>query len=69
MYSRSMWFDLEPAMRDLDWSPTFSNDEMFVDSYEWFLANRSSLKTSGGSHHRTLAKQGVLGVAKAILRR
>jgi len=64
MYSKSMWFDVEHARELLGWTPTWSNDEMFRASYDWFVANRAA--TGGaGSHHRTTAKQGALRLLKA----
>jgi hypothetical protein len=41
---------------------------MFRDSYDWFLANRAVTTAEGASHHRVTAKQGVLKVAKRVLR-
>ncbi|MDO9497036.1 MAG: NAD-dependent epimerase/dehydratase family protein [Nocardioides sp.] len=68
MYSRSMWFDLAPAQQELGWRPAHTTDESFRESYDWFLAHRAELSTSGGSAHRSLVRQGVLGVAKRLLR-
>ena len=48
MYSRSMWFDIDHATERLGWRPQWSNDEMFAQSYDWFVANRA-LATSGAS--------------------
>jgi nucleoside-diphosphate-sugar epimerase len=65
MYSRSMWFDIEHVREALGWSPRWSNEEMFVDSYEWFLAHRAETAAHDGrSHHRTTAKQGALRALK-----
>ena len=41
MYAESMWFDIEHCREELDWQPRYSNDEMFAESYDWFLANRA----------------------------
>lgn len=71
MYSRSMWFDTEHAERLIGWRPTFSNEEMFVDSYEWFLSNRAAASThdtDGASHHRVSARQGALRLLKGATR-
>ena len=41
---------------------------MFVQSYDWYLANREKiLQSSGGSHHRSAVKQGILGLFKHVL--
>ncbi len=68
MYSRSMWFDLAPARDELGWRPEFTTDAAFRDSYDWFLQHRADLAASSGSPHRRSAKQGVLAVAKRVLR-
>jgi len=68
MYGRSMYFDVTKAKINLDWEPQFSNDEMFIDSYEWYIANRSEvLGQTGASHHRSAVKQGVLKMVKWCL--
>lgn len=68
MYSKSLWFDLTAAKDQLGWSAKFSTDEMFRDSYDWFLANRAATGSETASQHRTTAKQGVLRLAKRALR-
>jgi hypothetical protein len=65
MYGRSMWFDIEHVREQLDWSPKWSNDEMFAQSYEWFLAHRGSAE-DGASPHRRTARAGALSVAKRL---
>ena len=68
MYGRSMYFDIHKAQSELGWQPRYSNNEMFVQSYEWYLANREKiLKSTGGSHHRSAVKQGILALAKHLL--
>ena len=66
MYSKSMWFDIEHAREQLGWQPKRSNQEMFAESYDWFVKNRVSVDAGGEerSHHRTSAKQGVLKLVK-----
>jgi nucleoside-diphosphate-sugar epimerase len=68
MYGRSLYFDITKAKTDLGWQPRFSNNEMFVQSYEWYLKNRELiLRSHGASHHRSAVKQGVLGLIKHLL--
>jgi nucleoside-diphosphate-sugar epimerase len=65
MYGRSLYFDISKAQTELGWQPRFSNEEMFVQSYDWYLANRASvIRSAGGSHHRSAVKQGVLSLVK-----
>lgn len=68
MYGNSMYFDISKAKRELGWTPRFSNEEMFIESYEWYVQNREKVKNATtGSHHRRGVKQGVLGLVKRIL--
>ncbi len=66
MYSKSMWFDLEHLHEQLDWSPSWSTDAMFAQSYDWFLEHRSDVDDSAASHHRRSAKQGALQTVKRM---
>jgi nucleoside-diphosphate-sugar epimerase len=63
MYAESMWFDIEHARDQLAWSPKWTTDAMFAQSYDWFVANRAGTG-QGSSHHRRSAKQGVLRLIK-----
>jgi len=61
MYGKSMYFDLARTKRELGWSSQFSNDDMFKDSYEWYLQHRTEvLARHDASHHRSAVRQGVL---------
>jgi nucleoside-diphosphate-sugar epimerase len=68
MYSKELWFDLTPAHEELGWRAEYSTDAAFRDSYDWFLEHRDSLGSATGSAHRRSARQGVLSVAKKVLR-
>lgn len=68
MYGRSMYFDLTKAAKELQWQPRFSNEEMLIDSYEWYVAHREEvLKSTGASPHRSAIRQGVLAVFKHLI--
>lgn len=68
MYGRSMYFDIAKARAELNWKPRYSNEEMFVETYEWYLANRAAvLRGHGASHHRSAVKQGVLSLVSWVL--
>ncbi len=68
MYGRSMYFDVSKARTELGWQPKFSNEEMFVESYEWYLAHREAiLRRHDASHHRSAVRQGVLGLVRRVL--
>jgi nucleoside-diphosphate-sugar epimerase len=68
MYGGSMYFDISKAKRELNWTPKFSNNEMFIQSYEWYLKNRELVISQGqASHHRSAVKQGILALVKKVL--
>ncbi len=68
MYGRSMYFDISKAQRELGWQPKYSNNEMFVESYEWYLRNRDKmLAATGGSYHRRAVNQGILRLINRVL--
>lgn len=66
LYGESLWFDTSKAQRELDWEPTHSNASMVIESYEWWLANRSTLGGAGRSHHQSPARMGLLGVLRRL---
>ena len=69
MYARSMWFDIDHVRAQLGWQPKWSTDEMFAQSYDWFLAHRAEAtghSADGVSPHRRTAKAGALGVLKHL---
>lgn len=68
MYSKSMWFDVEHARDALGWAPRWSTDEMFAQSYDWFVAHRAATTDEGASHHRRSAEQGLLALVKRTTR-
>jgi nucleoside-diphosphate-sugar epimerase len=64
MYSKSMWFDLDHLQDQLGWTPHWSTDDMFAQSYDWFVANRGAAVDERASHHRRSARQGALQLVK-----
>lgn len=68
MYGRSLYFDIAKSKSELGWQPRYSSNEMFVESYEWYLKNREQiLRSHGASHHRSAVKQGILSLVKHLL--
>jgi nucleoside-diphosphate-sugar epimerase len=68
MFGRSFYFDVEKAKRELDWRPKYSNEEMFLQSYDWYVSNRESIFASHqNSHHRSPVKQRVLSLVRHFL--
>lgn len=61
MYGREMFFDTSALSEAFDWTSRFSNEEMFIDSYEYYVAHRDEILTRrGASHHRSPLRMGVL---------
>src|SRR5205823_5747638 len=68
MYGRSLYFDISRARSELEWRPRWSNAEMFIESYEWYLGHREDVvRRAVGSHHRSAVKQGALALVKWLL--
>ena len=67
-YSMSLWFDTTRARTELGWEPAYSNEAMFIDSFEWFLKNRGDLDGANRSSHNSPARQGGLRALKAVAR-
>lgn len=63
-YGKPNYFDISDAVKELDWHPQYSNEEMLIASYEWYLANREDvLRSRWSSPHKSMVKQGVLRFA------
>jgi nucleoside-diphosphate-sugar epimerase len=62
MYGRSMYFDISHARSKLGWTPRFSNNEMFVETYDWYVKNRDAILSSSraASRHQSVVEQGML---------
>jgi nucleoside-diphosphate-sugar epimerase len=68
MYGRSMYFDISKAKKELNWQPRYSNIEMFIESYKWYLCHRDQvLSARGASHHRSAVREGVLRLVRKFL--
>jgi dTDP-D-glucose 4,6-dehydratase len=64
MYGRSIYLDISKARTNLAWTPRYSNNEMFVESYEWYRTNRIAVlaQAETASQHRSAVEQGVLKI-------
>jgi nucleoside-diphosphate-sugar epimerase len=68
MYGKSLYFDCSRANTELGWSAKYSNEEMFRESYDWYIANRDNvLQQSNASHHRSAVKHGILDLVSRVL--
>jgi nucleoside-diphosphate-sugar epimerase len=66
LYAESLWFDTAKPQDELGWRPQHSNASAVIESYEWFLAHRSSLEREGASHHQSPVRLGLLKVLKRL---
>jgi dTDP-D-glucose 4,6-dehydratase len=63
-----MFFDVTKTKSELGWKPRYSNQEMIIDSYDWYVRNRDSvLAPHGGSRHRSPVRQGILELVRRLL--
>ena len=69
MYGRSLYFDIQKAKKELNWTPQYSNREMFEENYQWYVSNRATIlnKQNGSSMHQSAMKQGVLKLISKVL--
>jgi hypothetical protein len=69
MYGRSMYFDISKAKSELGWTPLYSNNRMFVESYDWYCRHREQVLAAkhAASPHSSAVKQRVLTLVKYFL--
>ena len=69
MYGRSMYFDLEKSKTVLGFKPRYSNNEMFVSTYDWYCENRDDIISGRleGSKHQSAMKQQILKMVPYFL--
>jgi nucleoside-diphosphate-sugar epimerase len=64
-YGKEFHYDVS-ALHALGWKAKYSNDEMFKESYDWFLAHRGDAQAAGGSAHRTAVPQKLLRLLRRM---
>ena len=62
--SQDSFVSIEKAERVLGYAPRHSNKEALLRNYRWYVENLSQFRHASGVSHRTVWKQGVLGLAK-----
>jgi nucleoside-diphosphate-sugar epimerase len=69
MYGRSMYFDISKAKRELGWTPQYSNDAMFIESYDWYLQHRSQVldRSARRSRHKSAVELRLLKLLEKVL--
>jgi nucleoside-diphosphate-sugar epimerase len=65
-YHKPFYFDVSNLLA-MGWTPKYSNDAMFRESYDWFKNNYNKLAAEkAGSAHRRPVKEGLLRLLKKI---
>jgi nucleoside-diphosphate-sugar epimerase len=62
---RDSFVSTEKAQSLLGWAPRYSNAETLIETYDWYLANRSRLGAPGTTH-RVPWNQQALGLLKRL---
>lgn len=64
-YHKPFYFDLSEPMKQLGWKPRYSNSEMMIEAYDWYIKRGFPTHGAGArSIHRDPVKQGVLRLLK-----
>lgn len=69
MYGKSMYFDISKAKSELNWTPLYSNKEMIIESYNYYVHNRDTIlnPVSVTSTHKSKVKKGILSFLPKII--
>ena len=59
MYGRSIYFDMTKNKERLNWEPKYTNIEMMIQSYKWYISNKDKL----------LSKKKMTMIIKQLLKR
>ncbi len=68
LYGESLYFSGEKPERVLGWTPRYSSTEALIASYDSFLARTPHESAGELSPHRSVPKQGLLGLARGASR-
>jgi len=63
-YHKPFYFDISKPMNELGWKPKYSNEEMLIEAYDWFIENYQLDKQKNLSIHRSPVKQQILKIIK-----
>lgn len=65
---KDSFVSIEKAKTKLGFSPKYSNMDALARNFRWYQGSRSSFAGKAGKTHRVPWKQGVLGVAKLLMK-
>lgn len=63
---KESFVSIEKAEKQLGLIPKYSNEDALIRNFDWYLANKESLKNASGVSHRAPWKQGALRLAKMV---
>jgi nucleoside-diphosphate-sugar epimerase len=67
MIAEDFSFDISKIKRELDWTPTLTNEEMLYRAYEYYHANRQEIGArTNVSAHKQSASMGVIRLLKWV---
>ena len=67
LYAHDIYFDVERAKNDLNWSSEYSNAEMMIESYRWYVDHHHELeRDTDRSVQRVPLKLGMLKLLKYL---
>ena len=61
------YVDVSKAQQKLGWTPTHSNAEALIRSYQWYIDNKNTIQQGTGVTHRIAWDQGILRIFKPFL--
>jgi nucleoside-diphosphate-sugar epimerase len=68
LYGRSVYVDITREKAELAWQPRYSNSEMLIENYQWYLENRERIMAdTARTSSRGPLKHGVLNLVKHLL--
>lgn len=65
-YHKDFYFDITKAKEKLGWNPKYSNAEMLVESYDWYINNYETVERQIGTTHRKSVRQRLLGMIRDL---
>ena len=67
MIAEDFSFDISKIKRELDWTPTLTNEEMLFRAYSYYRENRDEIgNRTNVSAHKQSAKMGVIRLLKWV---
>ena len=62
--SKDSFVSIDKAMKQLGWTPKYSNQDALIRNFKWYIDNRNHFANQSGVSHRVPWKQGILGLLK-----